>query len=322
MIDTLHIRNLRGIQKLDATNLGRVNLVIGKNESGKTTFLAAAGMQQAPESWEFLAPYLDDPRPTPLNFERHWLPLFRGGDPATPAQVWTTRSGVATGWRLEATSAKGRPALPLKFTADPGDGNVVEWRAPRKNQSGFTPLQRDPALWWSPAFVESEETTLGAFLELYKKGRSSEVLGPLREVNPSIESVEVAGEHVYIRLAGHPLPMRLGVLGDGARRLLEFALALTGDVELILIDELENGLHYSTLPVALKMLQGARPDKQLFATTHRDELIRTACELFIEKGDPGLRIIRLDKSPTEHRVVVYTAEEALAGMDAGLELRG
>lgn len=193
---------------------------------------------------------------------------------------------------------------------------------PKNGGSGFTPEEADWRAWWSPAFVESEASTLGAFLELYKQGRSSEVLGPLQAVNPSIESVEVAGEHVYIRLAGHPLPMRLGVLGDGARRLLEFAIALSGDGELILIDELENGLHYSTLPVALKMLQGARPDKQLFATTHRDELIRTACELFIERGDPGLRIIRLDKTPTEHRVVVYTAEDALAGMDAGLELRG
>ena len=38
--------------------------------------------------------------------------------------------------------------------------------------------------------------------------------------------------------------------------------------------------------------------------------------------DDGLRIIRLDRAESEHRAVVYTAEQALAGMDSGLELRG
>lgn len=323
MIRALHIRNLRGIQTLDVEDLGRVNLVLGRNESGKTTFLAAAGMQAGLDNWPFIAPYLDDPRPADLDLERHFLPLFGGCDPASPVHVWATRvAGEDSGWRMELSLEKGRAAWPAKFTADPGDGRLVTLTPSSDGDPVFTPDIDASAPWWSPAFVEPEHAVFGSLLELYKAGRTSVVVTALREVNPRIENVEIAGQDIFVRLSGYPLPLRFGVLGDGARRLLEFALAMNARWSPVLIDELENGFHYTTLPTVLRMLQSGPPTTQIFATTHRDELIRTACEVFLAKGDDGLRIIRLDKGESEHRAVVYSAEQALAGMDSGLELRG
>lgn len=324
MITTLHIRNLRGIRKLDAEGLGRFNLVIGRNESGKTTFLAAAGFQSSPDAWDHIAPYLDDPRGGDLEFERHWLPLFPGGDPEAAVQIWgTNKAGELAGWRMDVSAKRGKAGWPARLTADPGDGRKLVGTLTDDGVLDWKPRRRSPNRWWAPAFVEPESAVFDDLLDLYKAGRMGEIIAPLREVNPNIESVEVAGENVFVRLHGYPLPLRFGVLGDGARRFLEFAIALAdSDVDLLLIDELENGFHYSTLPTVFRMLQSDPRRRQIFATTHRDELIRVACEVFLERKDDGLRIIRLDRGEDEHRAVVYTAEQALAGMDSGLELRG
>jgi len=326
MISSLHIRNLRGIQRLDVEGLGRVNLVIGRNESGKTTLLAAAGFQRGPGAWNFIAPYLDDPRGGALDLERQWLPLFRGADSATAIQVWSCGpEGDERGWRVSLTQSRGRWGWPVRLVADPGGGEEFKGN-PDVEMEGllFDPDdQSSTRIWWMPAFVEAEETLQYFLLELYKLSRMEGLLAPLRELNPSLRAIEVAGEHVYVRLEGYPLPLRVGVLGDGARRLLELATAMATDsVETLLIDELENGLHHTTLAVAMRMLQSDARQRQVFATTHRDELIRVACEVFLERRDDGLRVIRLDRAGAEHRAVVYTAEEALAAMDSGLELRG
>jgi hypothetical protein len=322
MIDSLHIRNLRGIRSLDVAHLGRVNVIVGRNEAGKTTVLAAAGMQANPGAWLWVAPYLADPRPAPLSFEQHILPLFRGGDPSTPAQVWATRGGLSAGWRLEAGHKRGQPTQPITFHADPGDSRTIVITLEDGGVHTDGAVEWDETCWWSPGCVESERDTFRTLYELYTAGRIAEVVAPLRHLNPDVEAVELAGQNVFVRLRGHRLPQRLGVLGDGARRLLEFSIAIATGTATLHIDEIENGFHHSVLPVPLRMLQGAPPSTQIFCTTHRDDLIRVACEVFLAANDDGLRIIRVDRAGDTHSAAVYTAAEALAGIDAGLELRG
>ncbi|MFP4581065.1 MAG: AAA family ATPase, partial [Candidatus Sumerlaeia bacterium] len=41
MISSLHIENYRCFEKFDAQDLGRVNLIVGDNNSGKTSLLEA-----------------------------------------------------------------------------------------------------------------------------------------------------------------------------------------------------------------------------------------------------------------------------------------
>jgi AAA15 family ATPase/GTPase len=113
--------------------------------------------------------------------------------------------------------------------------------------------------------------------------------------------------------------MPVSVLGDGARRYLEFAAAAS-KVELY-IDEIENGFHWSVLGSVWALLRRSACE-QIFATTHREEAIRLACEEFVEAGDDTLRVLRIDRDGDGHRVVSYTAAEGLAALDAGLELRG
>lgn len=331
MIEKLRIQNLRGIRELEVEGLGRVNLIVGRNGSGKTTLLAAAGMHDAPGAWIFVAPYLDDPRPAPLGVdavEKLFVPLCPGADTAILPEIWVTRNGEEHGLRLEVSRGR-KPGGSIAMTHLPdgakyairvqdGEWDVFEMPAGTTSISGAH-------CYWAPAFVEAERDVVAGLIEVYKTGRLGQVLEAIQLINPVVSAVELAGSQVFVRLEGHPLPLPFGVLGDGARRALEFALGFShDDVSTVLIDEIENGFHYSTLPKVLELIRQRSLDTgaQVFATTHRDEVIEAACTRFIEAGDDGLRILRIDRTGDEHRVVSYTAEEALAGMETGLELRG
>ncbi len=57
MLTNLHIRHFRGIRQLDITDLGRVNLILGTNEAGKTSVMAAAALVHDLEMAVTLPPF-------------------------------------------------------------------------------------------------------------------------------------------------------------------------------------------------------------------------------------------------------------------------
>jgi AAA15 family ATPase/GTPase len=91
-----------------------------------------------------------------------------------------------------------------------------------------------------------------------------------------------------------PIPF----MGDGIRRVLSIVLAIAnapGGV--VLIDEVENGLHYSVMKDVWKAiaLAARQFDVQVFATTHSWECILAAHHAFQESKPYELRYFRLDR---------------------------
>ncbi len=138
------------------------------------------------------------------------------------------------------------------------------------------------------------------FSELAKTHDDEHVLKVAKRVEKRLErlSVQLLGAQplLHADLGGKELvPLRL--MGDGFQRLVEILVvifAARGGV--VLIDEIENGLHYS----ALRELWGAIYEAsqaagvQIFATTHSYECIKTAHEVFREHDPYRLRLHRLD----------------------------
>ena len=322
MISELSIENFRGIASLEVNGLARINLVVGGNGSGKTSLLAAAAMGTTPINWVGIAAYLDDPRlPPVIEAERHLVPLCPGGDQTLRPTVTVTRSGVVEGLSMAVTKARGRAEYDVRFVQHPG-GEETAWVDKGRGLVFANPLGESSRVWWSPGFVEAESVAVDGLVAHYRAGTTESVVKSVRLINPDVEAIEVVGADLFVRLVGRPLPMRFGVLGDGSRRMLEFALALAGKNSTVAIDELENGFHYSKLPLLMRLLRDSPTHVQVFASTHREEVIRAACEVFLDGHEDALRIIRVDRSPTGHRAVVYTPGEALEGLESGLELRG
>jgi hypothetical protein len=105
------------------------------------------------------------------------------------------------------------------------------------------------------------------------------VLGALRFIDPSIEQIRSFGSGgVYgprggfiVKRKGVATPFPLGSLGDGAWRMLAMAIVLTQCAGgLLFIDEIDTGLHYTVMADMWRMIYSAAKqfDVQVFASTH------------------------------------------------------
>src|SRR5262249_46098380 len=89
MYSRISIKNLRGIESLEATGLRPVNLVVGRNNSGKSTFLEGLFLLGGATNPQF-ATKLGQLRNQQLgetNLEPVWKPLFHNMDPRIPIEI-------------------------------------------------------------------------------------------------------------------------------------------------------------------------------------------------------------------------------------------
>jgi AAA15 family ATPase/GTPase len=105
-----------------------------------------------------------------------------------------------------------------------------------------------------------------------------------------------------IRMSGIDEPIPLRSLGDGMQRVLGIILALVNAKDgMLLIDEFENGLHYSVQPDIWRLLfkVAHRLNVQVFATTHSWDCIEAFQKAAVEDaGEEGM-LIRLEEKNNE-----------------------
>jgi predicted ATPase len=97
------------------------------------------------------------------------------------------------------------------------------------------------------------------------------------EVRNVVPIVEAGSQPMIYADTGRPRLIPISVMGSGFFHVLRLALALAEiDKGIILIDELEDGLHYSTFERVIETIFDAirsKPDLQLFVATHSAELL-------------------------------------------------
>ncbi|MCY4448251.1 MAG: ATP-binding protein [Chloroflexi bacterium] len=120
----------------------------------------------------------------------------------------------------------------------------------------------------------------------------------------------------------HRVPLKS--LGDGAIRLYGIALGLINSRGgFLLIDEAENGLHYSVQHDFWSMvLQEAEANNvQVLATTHSADCIDGFALAASEHPDISSVYLRLDKDASGHFIVDYPKEDLVVASEHGTEMR-
>lgn len=122
---------------------------------------------------------------------------------------------------------------------------------------------------------------------------------------------------------GHLIPVAL--MGEGMVRMLSNANAMANSKGgIVLIDEIENGLHYSVLPALWKMIfkTAHMLDIQVFAATHSDECLRAASQVANLQSSPqDLRLFRLDLRNGKTFITNYCADELATAIASDQEVR-
>lgn len=155
------------------------------------------------------------------------------------------------------------------------------------------------------------------------------LLDMLRRIDPRLEdmhSLSPDGEQrIYVELEGDGEALPLPQLGHGFSRLVYlYCSLLVTDAKLALIDEVENGIHYSSLPTLFQGIQdiAAKHDVQTLMTTHSWDCIRAAYKTFADADNlQDFQLIRLERDGDNIRAVVINDEMLDTVMEAGYEVR-
>ena len=121
--------------------------------------------------------------------------------------------------------------------------------------------------------------------ELIVRKRTDVVLKYLQVVNPRVEQIAVIGDIVYVDIGLAKL-MPLNMFGSGMIRAATILSAcILGDHGILLIDEIEYGLHHEAIPQLLAALLTLSDERsiQVFVTTHSLDVLRGLQALLSEQ---------------------------------------
>lgn len=157
-----------------------------------------------------------------------------------------------------------------------------------------------------------------------------DVIEALRIIEPEISGVSMVSSDerprsrtAIVRAKNIPRPVPLRSFGDGLNRLFGVVLSLVNvPGGLLLIDEFENGLHYSVQSDAWRMIfRLARDlDVQVFATTHSKDAVKAFSKAASEspEDDVFVRLVRRNGKI----ITTMLEEDSLASLvEMGTEVR-
>lgn len=308
MLKTLTLRRFRGFESYELTDLTRVNLIVGKNNSGKTSILEAvellvagghvSAFYGAAERRGGAVPYLRrDPGPAISDlFYGHEckpgvsLELSSDAQLALKVRVRSLDAvedvSRAKGWHYDEEHPE--PAFALSIVSSrtgngflfpiTEDGMIVDYRSIQRQTS---PLEKSVHFLTLASF--SFEGMVRAWEDTLTHGQESEIVQDMELLLPDIDSIHFVGGDrknggkILVGSRGAERRFPIGSFGDGLRRLLAFRLALAGAKNgFLLIDEIDSGLHWTVMEDIWRLLVqvAVRLNVQVFATTHSYDCIR------------------------------------------------
>lgn len=333
--------------------MGRVNLIIGRNDAGKTAMMEAIWLAgYAEDAAGALAGLQENRMPDmPIeDFESFWRPIFRGNDAdqgfLVDLRLRKPEQELGGGTRVFVKKARRSPPLmgrdsmgghsrsgpwALEFTIE-HQGETHERVVTGGSRGVDFPEPVYPELHaaWVGSGAVHYTHTIRLFSQLKQEGRDSLVKDLLRLIDEQVEGVEILSPSggraaIFVRLKGATMLLPIQLMGEGVQRCLDIAVTLASEESVLLgIDEIENGLHHSTLESVWNWLAtvSATRNVQLLATTHSEECVQAACHAFSALNDDGLRVIRLDRRAHETAATVYDRNLVAAAERMGVEIRG
>jgi AAA15 family ATPase/GTPase len=353
---TFSIKNFRCFKSFTFDSIERINLIGGMNNAGKTTLLetiflllgttnirlllnlnAFRGM----ESMDGNATSIRDMAWAHLfhNYDNQLIITINGGLVGdkqisitlkeTSGQILTIPLGESESKVTIGSSSVLAQALQLQYKNIKNKIYSVNLQIDSKGINFQPPLVEPlfPGIFLTARRRPSSMENASRYGQLDVVENQSNILTALKIIEPRLKrlSTIVIGSvpmiHGDIGI-GRMLP--LAVMGDGLGSLASLLLAISSAAGgVVLIDEIENGLHYSVMVQVWKAIaEAARHyDTQIFATTHSWECIESAHEAFLTSGPYDFRYHRLEQKDDTINAVTFDQSTLQTTIESGWEVR-
>ena len=348
----IEIKNFRGIDHLTIDDFSHVNVFLGQNNSGKSTVLEAITLSLGMSNPD---------QPQAINSIRARKPFsnfldikyfFRNMDISkTPEITLLQTDGTTRHLELgltyvfdELAEPKNEPVQQtgavvyvntLELNFDMVSGSTKEkyksWL--RVNSAGIV-VNKKIADGYMEQFrgclISADllsNNLINDLTELFKRNQKNNLLILLKLFDKRITGIEILNDDVYIGFEGisEMLPSRM--TGDGLRRYLNIvACAANPLTTIIMLDEIDNGLHYSAYKKLWEAIFALATNfnKQIFVTTHSKETLYRLNEMLEEKPSyqDALRLYTIENTKLKgQQAYKYSFDELNAACKNDVEIR-
>mgnify|MGYP001044200740 FL=1 len=345
MLRSLEIRNYRNLRHLTIEKLGRVNLLVGKNNTGKTSVLEAVYLWANRGRYELvynilrLRGGLFDSSDDRYQYNKNSLSslfLDQKIKPTDEGDIIINGTELRMGFEIMNVSDPEAPEL-LFFKIEHTDFkrpvNVLIHQPINPADPSFPPFE------W-PKNIRNQFVNANGFSsvengELYDNVVTTDaedyIIKALKIVNQDVTRIAFRTDsltkkrYAVVRLNDN-YPQPLQSMGDGINRILTIILAMVNcENGYLFIDEFENGLHYSVQEKLWEVIfyLAERLNIQVFATTHSNDAIRSFTSVLAkqEKPDEAGKAIRLQLHNGDVRAIDYSPEELETAVEYNIEVR-
>lgn len=370
ILDSLEIQGFRAFRHLKIERLGRVNLITGKNNVGKTCLLEAlkiyARRGDPSAIWSILQTrnesqsldggrnLSDAVRPAYLGEQISNCKFLFYGRP----DIWTKKPFLRIG---PVNSVSNSLSIAIEGVPEsvqllqPNNGNAITTTALLPSlvvdMGGIDGTETTYPLWnvlFNP-FMEAKEPLFSSIFvpvggvdkqevgrlwdQVIVSNQGSRVVEALNIISHehSIESIYLLGTQdppigrsPKVKITNIPDVMPLGSLGEGMNRLFGLALALASAKDgMLLVDEVESGLHYSVQPDMWRLIFEAaqRLNVQVFATTHSYDCIAAFQQAAAEDNNEEAKLIRLENKNGDVTATVFDERQLTIATREEIEVR-
>ena len=347
MLKRLQIQNFRGFNALKIDQLSDINLIVGKNNSGKTSLLEAifllsgAGNAQMAINDNVIRGLETGVVSTSEPF---WKQLFSDLDVERCIEIEADHS--SHGQLILEISLKRQPTT--EFLLDRTNRTsmtnrfderslVFQYKGPsrksikshiRMKEQGFEVNQPAINLPFQAiklssriGNIEEDAIRLG---KLRQQKQGDMILKALQIVEPKLQSIEnnsSSGIPLIWGDIGLSELVPLSVMGEGLTQIARLVLAIASAPDgVVLVDKVEIGIHHSVLPDVWRIIDEAAKQfrAQIFATTYSFECVMAAQESL---SKDRFRLHRLEIADKTNRCVTYQPHVINAAIRHNLEVR-
>lgn len=354
MLKSLKIENFRCFQSFELQQLGQINLLVGKNNSGKTSILEAIQLLKSRSNLEPLRKIMLNRGEYILNERRNnrreldirhlfyghkihknsYFSISANSQDQQEAIHFLVESSPQLNLfeefqdlilSIDWLGSQHRFEIPLTSTSLPLkhfreiDPNLQQLNTIIQWLTSSTLTTEKMVEFFNDIVLTPEETIITAALQIVEP--NIDRIASLVSANPDQSGLTT---RFVAKLKDSDERIPIGSMGDGMWRILGLTLAMVNARNgVLLVDEIDTGLHYSTMSDMWRLMSetAKRLNVQVFATTHNNDCWRSLATIADHEKSTESNIIihRIEKE--KNHSVVFTEKQIIIATEHNIEVR-
>jgi AAA15 family ATPase/GTPase len=346
MIESLKIKNFKNLNGLEIPHLSQINLISGQNNVGKSTLLEAIAIYTNPSQ---IIKILSERDEFPIYKEENETERINQNTNAFSSLFTDRKDEVSENNIIEISDKENTLAIQFSYFSPKTDieyikkvititrqnktVSILHLNSPIDSLNQRLGIDND-----SNIIIKLNTEPIGTeyianfFDNIALTEKEDNVIEALQIIEPNLNKLAFIAESQYrfrrpiVTLKGSNQRFPLKSMGDGINHILSIILALVNcENGCLLIDEIDNGLHYSVQENLWRVIfdLAKKLNIQVFATTHSNDCINSFTEVLKEENNASIGgFYRMQKRKSgKIELVEYNAEELNSVSEHNIEIR-